>query len=135
MAVKHIVIQDGKALITRVTGVLTGNELTDHMFWLIDQFGKALKPSYQQLFDASELEDLAVEKADINRIAQIIQAYGDGRGKVRTGIVATLPKARQMAFAYQALSRITDVDVKIYDKIEDALAWLGISRDEYDRAR
>ena len=131
MPVKHTIIQNGDALITQVTGILTGEELTEHMFWLIEQFGKNLNPSYRQLFDATGLDDLEVEKSDINRIAQIIQTYGEDRGKIRTGIVTILPKARQMAFAYQTLSRISDVEVKIFDGVEEAMEWLQISAEEY----
>ena len=86
MSIEHIVIENGDALITRVTGQLTGEEMTEHMFWLIDNFGKRLNPGYRQLFDTTDMIDLSVNKSDINRISQIIQTYGADRGKIKTGI-------------------------------------------------
>ena len=130
MSIEHIVIENGDALITRVSGQLTGEEMTEHMFWLIDNFGKQLNPGYRQLFDTTDMIDLSVNKSDINRISQIIQTYGADRGKIKTGIVTTHPRGRQMAFTYQALSRVTDVDVKIYDTVEEAIGWLRIDPGE-----
>lgn len=131
MPITHTIIQDGNAVITIVTGTLTGEDMTQHMFWLIERLGSTLNSGYRQLFDASRMVDLTLEKEDINRIAQIIQTYGENRGKIKTGIVTTLPKGRQMGFAYQALSRMTDVEVKIYDTVEEAMNWLKILPDEY----
>ncbi len=126
MPIQHTVIQDGNALVTHVTGLLTGEEMTEHMFWLIENFSILLKPGYRQLFDATAMSDLNVDKSDINRISQIIQTYGADRGKIKTGIVTTHPRGRQMAFAYQTLCRLTDVEVKIYDSVDEALDWLRI---------
>lgn len=126
MPIEHTVIQDGNALITHVSGLLTGEEMTEHMFWLIENFSTLLKPGYRQLFDTTGMTGLDVDKSDINRISQIIQTYGADRGKIKTGIVTTHPRGRQMAFAYQTLSRVADVDMKIYDTVEEALDWLRI---------
>ena len=131
MPIEHIVIQDGEALITQVTGTLTGNEMTEHMFWLIENFGSLLKPGYRQLFDTSEMQEVTVDKSDINRISQIIQTYGANRGKIKTGIVTSNLKGRQMAFAYQALSRVSDVEVKIYDTVDEAIGWLQIDAQDF----
>lgn len=130
MPIEHTVIQNGNALVTQVSGTLSGDEMTEHMFWLINNFGCKLKSGYRQLFDTREMTGVTVDKADIYRISQIIQTYGADRGKIKTGIVTTNPKGRQMAFAFQALSRMSDVEVKIYDTIDEALGWLRIDSDE-----
>lgn len=92
MSIEHIDIENGDALITRATGQLTGEEMTEHMFWLIENFAKQLNPAYRQLFDTTGMIDLSVNKSDINRISQIIQTFGADRGKVKTGIVTTHPR-------------------------------------------
>lgn len=105
--------------------------MTEHMFWLIDNFGSLLKPGCRQLFDTSEMQEVTVDKSDINRISQIIQTYGANRGKIKTGIVTSNLKGRQMAFAYQTLSRVSDVEVKIYDTVDEAIGWLQIDAQDF----
>ena len=91
MPIDHEILNDGNLVISTVSGVLTGDELADHMFWLINQFGTTLNSGYQQIFDCLGADGSDLTEEDLKRISQIILTYGQDRGKIATALVASDP--------------------------------------------
>jgi len=125
MPIDHEILNDGEMVISTVTGVLIGQELADHMFWQINQFGTALKTGYQQIFDTLGADSVDIDEEDMKRISQIILTYGQERGKVATAIVAISPDIRKMAYYYKSLSEITEVTVEVFADRFEAEEWLA----------
>lgn len=40
MPIDHYILNGGDLVISTVSGILTGDELVDHMFWLINHFAQ-----------------------------------------------------------------------------------------------
>jgi hypothetical protein len=127
MSIEHIVIENGDALITRVTGQLKGEEMTEHMFWLINAFNSGtLQKNYRLLIDARDVEIIQVDEKDIYRLSQINTVYGRQRGKLRTGIAVDSGPGRQLAQLHKTLSKSIGIEVEIFEMREHACTWLGI---------
>jgi len=115
-------------IISTSTGTITGQDLADHMFWLINQFGTTLKAGYQQIFDTLGADRVDIDEEDMKRISQIILTYGQGRGKIATAIVADRPDIRKMSYYYKSLSEITDITVEVFADRLEAEKWLSSIR-------
>jgi hypothetical protein len=127
MSIEHIVIENGDALITRVTGQLKGEEMTEHMFWLINAFNSGtLQKNYRLLIDARDVEIIQVDEKDIYRLSQINTVYGRQRGKLRTAIAVDSGPGRQLAQLHKTLSKSIGIEVEIFEMREHACTWLGI---------
>ncbi|MCK5360932.1 MAG: hypothetical protein KAJ95_09925 [Gammaproteobacteria bacterium] len=124
MPIDHDILNGGDLVISTVSGVLTGDELADHMFWLINQFGTTLNAGYQQIFDCLNAVRLDIVDEDLKRISQIILTYGQDRGKIATALVATDPDFRKMAFYYKSLSEMTDIVVDVFSSRQESEKWL-----------
>ena len=124
MPIDHEILNDGELVISTATGILTGQELADHMFWQINQLGTALKTGYQQIFDTLGTDSVDIDEEDMKRISQIILTYGQDRGKVATAIVALSPDVRKLAYYYKSLSEITEITVEVFADRLEAEEWL-----------
>jgi len=125
MPIDQEISNDGKMVISTSTGVITGQDLADHMFWLINQFGISIYSDYQHLFDTVAADRVDINEEDMKRISQIILTYGQGRGKISTAIVAAQDDIRKMAYYYKLLSEVTDITVEVFDDRSEAEAWLA----------
>jgi len=76
MPIDHEVLKDGGMVISTSTGAISGQDLADHMFWLINQFGVTLHSDYQQIFDTLAADRVDIDEEDMKRISQIILTYG-----------------------------------------------------------
>ena len=122
--VDHEIFDNGDTVISTVTGILTGDDLADHMFWLINQFGISLNKGYQQIFDCLGASGLEIDEEDLKRISQIILTYGQDRGKIATALVVNNPDFRKLAYAYKSLSEITDIIVEVFSSRQEGEKWL-----------
>ncbi len=125
MPIDHEVLNDGGMVISTSTRAITGQDLADHMFWLINQFGVSLHSDYQQIFDTLAADRVDIDEEDMKRISQIILTYGQGRGRIATAIVAVRPDIRKVAYYYKSLSEITDITVEVFDDRLMAEEWLA----------
>ncbi len=124
MPIDHEILNNGQLVISTSTGIISGQDLADHMFWLINQFGSTLNPGYQQIFDTLSAERADIDEEDMKRISQIILTYGQDRGKIATAIVAVRPDIRKLAFYYKSMSEITGIKVEVFADRAKAETWL-----------
>ncbi len=128
MPIDHEILNDGEMIISTSTGIITGQDLADHMFWLINQFGTSLNAGYQQIFDTLGADRVDIDEEDMKRISQIILTYGQGRGKIATAIVAVRPDIRRISYYYKSLSDITEIVVEVFSDRSEAEEWLASLR-------
>lgn len=128
MPIDHEIINDGKMVISSATGLLVGQDLADHMFWLINQFGSTLNPDYQQIFDAVDADKVDIDEEDMKRISQIMLTYGQSRGKIATALVAVRPDVRKLAYYYKSLAELTEITVEVFADRLEAEEWLASLR-------
>ena len=119
MPIDHEILDNGDTVISTVTGILTGDDLADHMFWLINQFGTSLNSGYQQIFDCLGASGLDLGEEDLKRISQIILTYGQDRGKIATALVASDHDFRKLAYSYKSLSEMTDIIVEVFSSRQE----------------
>ncbi len=128
MPIDHEVLNDGEMLISTITGVLSGDDLADHMFWQINQLGEILNKGYQHIFDTASADNVDMDEDDLKRISQIILTYGQERGKTATAIVAVHPDIRKLSYYYKSLSEITEITVEVFADRLEAEEWLDSIR-------
>ena len=124
MPIDHEVLNAGETLISTATGVLTGDDLADHMFWQINQLGETLNKNYQHVFDTMGAENVDMDEDDMKRISQIILTYGQDRGKTTTALVAVHPEIRKLSYYYKSLAEITDTIIEVFSDRLEAENWL-----------
>lgn len=125
MPIDHEVLNSGRMLISTATGVLSGQDLADHMFWQINQLGESLSKDYHHIFDTLSAESVDMDEEDMKRISQIILTYGQARGKTVTAIVADHPDIRKLSYYYKTLSEITDIVIEVFSARLEAENWLA----------
>jgi hypothetical protein len=127
MPVENHIFDGGSIASTRISGVVTAQEIIDYQFWLISAYRNGqLADSYRLLIEAGGISILQVEEKDIHRLSQINIVYGRGRGSLKTAIVVNEGPGRQLAALHKSLSKSAGVEVEIFDLRLDACAWLGI---------
>jgi hypothetical protein len=124
MPIDHEVLNDGEMLISTITGVITGDDLADHMFWQINQLGEILNKDYQHIFDTTSADNVDMDEDDMKRISQIILTYGQDRGKTATALVAVHPDIRKLSYYYKSLSQITEAIIEVFSDRLEAENWL-----------
>lgn len=127
MPVENHIFDGGSTAITRISGVVTAQEIIDYQFWLISAYkdGK-LADSYRLLIEAGDIGIVQVEENDIHRLSQINIVYGRDRGSLKTAIVVNEGPGRKLAALHKSLSKAAGVEVEIFNSRLDACAWLGI---------
>ena len=125
MPIDHEILNDGEMLISIATGVLSGDDLADHIFWQINQLGETLNKDYQHVFDTTSADDVAMDEDDMKRISQIILTYGKERGKTAIALVAVHPEIRKLSYYYKSLSEITDTITEVFSDRLEAENWLA----------
>jgi hypothetical protein len=132
--IERKIYNKGMLLVTRVSGDIKGQELIDHVFWLIDSqnIGEIL-PGYNQVVFTSDIDTANICEEDVHRLTEISTGLGQIRGKFRTVIIATEPKELQLASFYQSMVKGSDIEAEICSNFDDAFAWLGCENPEPDK--
>jgi len=130
MPIESNVYNDGKYVISRISGVTTSEEIANMQFWLIGQNNDGnLKNDYRLLVDARGVEDLQLNESDIRRFTQVNGVFGRERGKLRTAIAIDTDAGRRLAELHKTLSKSVDIDVEVFESRQAACAWLEIDPD------
>ncbi len=124
--IEREVYNEGALVITRCSGTVSAQELIDSAHWMVDNYDKALKPDFSQIFDALEANTDAVTEEDIHRIAHINIHRGHGRGGYTMAILAMKPYPQALAKLHKLLSVASDIRVEIFCDYEQAYKWLGV---------
>ncbi|MEA1888432.1 MAG: hypothetical protein U9N50_01450 [Pseudomonadota bacterium] len=105
-------------------GVVTGVELSDHVFMMVNLHGVSLNSGYKQIFDAMSVEKLDFDEMDMKQISQIVLNHGQDRGNITIAFAAINSRVREMIRYYMKLCEVTDVTTKLFESRQEADAWL-----------
>jgi len=115
---------DGSLVVTKCTGVVTGEELINSANWMVTNFGETIQPGFSQFFDTAAVITHEVSEDEIHRIAQINMSHSEGRGKFTMAILAVKPYPRALARLHKLLSAASNIRVELFDDIDKAYRWL-----------
>ncbi|MFW2440798.1 MAG: hypothetical protein ACN4GR_15690 [Arenicellales bacterium] len=124
MPIDHEVINRDKIIVTAF-GVVTGPELSDHVFSMVNMHGVSLNSGYKQIFDAMSVERLDFNEEDMKHISQILLNHGQDRGNITIAFAAINSRVREMINYYMQLCEVTDVSGELFESRQDAEAWLA----------
>jgi len=126
MTIDHHIIMDGDVLLTDAYDTVDAQQMSEHMFWLVERLGKGLNVDYRHLFDATRA-DVQFQERDLNRVSQILLTYGQARGAVQTALVVADDKAMHMAKVYKEMAtHVTGIRIEIFEERDTALRWLEV---------
>jgi hypothetical protein len=124
MPIDHEIINKDMVIITAF-GVVTGAELSDHVYTLLNLHGVSLNSGYKEVFDAMEVEEIAFDDDDMKHISKITLEHGQGRGGITIAFAATNSDARKMIEYYMRLCEVSDVRTKLFESRQEADDWLA----------
>jgi len=123
MPIDHEIINKDMVIVAAF-GVVTGPELSDHVFTMVNLHGNSLNSDYKQIFDAMKVERIDFNKEDMKHISQIVLNHGHDRGKVTIAFAAINSRVREMIGYYMKLCEVTDVTTELFESRQDADDWL-----------
>lgn len=124
MPIDHEIINADMVIITAF-GVVTGAELSDHVYTLLNSHGVSLNSGYKEIFDAMDVEEIAFDDEDMKHISKITLEHGQDRGGITIAFAAINSRARRMIGYYMQLCEVTDVKTKLFDSRQEADDWLA----------
>lgn len=126
MTIETRMLENGNVLMALFSDVVSGEDLVDFLFWLIDEHKQGHLPDgYRLLIDARNVRIVQVRDEDIHRLSQINMTYGRGRGNLKTAIIVDNEDGRHLAHLHKSLARLSAIDVEVFESLDDACAWLG----------
>ena len=124
--IERNIYHKGQLVVSRVSGKVNGQELIDHVFWLIDSHNVGeVQSGYGQLIFTHDIDSMTIGEEDIRRVMEIGTSLGQGRGRFRTAIIAVEPYNAKLAELYQSLAKEADLEVELCSTVEQAFDWLG----------
>ena len=132
LAIDSRLFNDGAFIVTRFTGTITGEQLIEFLFRLVQSAGTSIPASYRQLIELGGLQQLSMDEDTLHRIAHINKSYGAHRGRVMTAFVTDNPQYRGLAQMHKMLSGFAGVEVEVFDDTDQACRWLQVELPEFD---
>ncbi|NNJ98373.1 MAG: hypothetical protein HKP12_14595 [Gammaproteobacteria bacterium] len=134
--IERNVYNKGQLIVTRLSGKVHGQEIFDHLFWLIDSHNIGeVKSNYDQVVYAEDIESITIDEADVHRIMEVSTGLGQARGRFRTAIVGVEPFGVKLAQLYQSLSQDAEREVELCDDLASAFAWLRYENPDPEKYR
>lgn len=124
MPIDHEVLNRDRVIVTAF-GVVTGPELSDHVFTMVNLHGVSLNSGYKQIFDATGVEKIDFDESDMKQISQIVLNHGQDRGNITIAFAAANSHVREMIRYYMKLCEVTDVATNLFDSRPEADVWLA----------
>jgi len=124
MPIDHEVLNRDRVIVTAF-GVVTGPELSDHVFTMVNLHGVSLNSGYKQIFDAMAVEKIDFDESDMKQISQIVLNHGQDRGNITIAFTAINSRVKEMIRYYMKLCEVADVTTKLFDSRPEADAWLA----------
>lgn len=123
MPIDHEII-DRDLVIVTAFGLVTSDELSDHVFRLVNMHGASLNSGYKQIFDATTVERIEFNEEDMKHISNVVLDHGQDRGNITIAFAATNTRVKEMIGYYMRLCEITDVKTKLFESRKEADDWL-----------
>ncbi len=124
--IERKVYHDGLFVVTKCSGRITSEELIGSQYWMVENFGKEIKPGFSQIFHALEADTGAITEDDMRRVAQINLHYSEKRGSFSMAILAAKPFPVALARLHKLLSSAASIRVEIFSELDVAYQWLDI---------
>ena len=130
MSLSKTLSETDNYVVGKLSGVVDANELTDFLFWIIQQYkAENLRNNYRVLIDATDADNIQMNETDVQRISHINRTYVKNRGHIKTGIAVNTETGKKLARLHKILSKSVDIEVMVFDTRQSACNWLEITPD------
>ncbi|MDJ0867222.1 MAG: hypothetical protein QNK03_14015 [Myxococcota bacterium] len=109
-----------RLIYTTATGVVTDDDMSSHQAALVAD--PSFDRTFDQIWDCREVEVLEVSAEGLRRLASARSFDADARRAVVAGTDVVYGMARM----FQSLHDEAPEEVRVFRKLEEALAWLGV---------
>jgi hypothetical protein len=117
---------EDQLIVTRASGVITGEELSEHQKRLLAD--PEFNPAYRQLWHGGAATDVRTNFATMSRLSY---SYEEG---ARRAIYAPTDLGFGMARMFEILrSDDHSGGLRVFKDLDEALAWIGLDRTTYER--
>lgn len=124
MPVSFSIDSENSIVYTKITGVLTSEELISGLEGLLDD--PQFRPGLDGITDMSDSE-LDTFSIDAREIAELLVRYREKIGPSRTAVVVSKDITLGLTRMFQYFAEETSIETRIFSSIEEAREWLDES--------
>lgn len=124
MAIEYEIIEEKHLVIAKGTGVVTGDDVINHLNTLAAD-ARYVAPM-KKLVDYRAIESMKQSHGQILMISQKKQTLEDRFAGERCALVAPKDLTFGIARMHQSFINTPALDIEVFRRIEDALAWLDV---------
>ncbi len=127
MPIEYDIIGDKQLVLAKGSGVVTGNDVIRHLDRLAadNRYTVPMK----KLVDYRSIDSINISPEEAEEIAQKKQTLSSTFRGERCAFVSPGDLTYGISRVHQALVDSTEVDTKVFRRIEDAIDWLDITLD------
>ena len=126
MFVIHMVEND-RLMVGRLEGILDAGT-TEGIVEFIEIKEAQVETGFNRFCDLSRMESIQLSCEDIHQLAGRRREHNPNDIKVKSAILATNPLAFGIARMYEQLLNSPRIEVRVFDDLQGAAAWLGVPR-------
>ena len=127
MPIRYKISPDGLFVHTLVEGAVSNADLYEYSNLLMND--PDLKPRYRELFDATRVTKIGVDKKGIEQLSELDQQYHHKVSGSKCAIIVSDSKAFSLAEYFEELAREHFIDVIVFNSVTTARTWLGVGED------
>ena len=127
MPIEYDIIGDKQLVLAKGSGVVTGNDVIRHLDRLAAD--NRYKVPMKKLVDYRSIDSINISPEEAEEIAQKKQTLSSTFRGERCAFVSPGDLTYGISRVHQALVDSTEVDTKVFRRIEDAIDWLDITLD------
>ena len=127
MPIEYDIIGDKQLVLAKGSGVVTGNDVIRHLDRLAAD--NRYKVPMKKLVDYRSIDSINISPEEAEEIAQKKQTLSSTFRGERCAFVSPGDLTYGTSRVHQALVDSTEVDTKVFRRMEDAIDWLDITLD------
>jgi hypothetical protein len=126
MPIQSTVEQANKTIVSRATGHITLQDLTDHFasVWVGPQ-----NAGFSEIFDWTDVDHIDLSVAELRNFAGPANAFYDDSSPSKLAIITTGRRGTRMAQLYRNFREMRggkDPEIQVFSDMASARVWLGI---------
>ncbi len=122
MPISYTIDKHRKLILTKVSGILTDDELYHHKRSLMND--PQFEPGMRELSDVREIKELHVTSSGVWSMASIDKEHAEKLQSFKLAIIASEDIVFGMARMYQSLTQPSLPQVNVFRNEEEAMKWL-----------
>jgi len=122
-------IETDALMVGRPKGILDAN-LADKLLIFIEIKEAEIETGFNRFCDLTRLDGIHLAAADVLELGVRRRAFNPNDIRVKSAFLATHPLAFGIARMYEQLLNSPRIEVRVFDDLNAAAQWLGVSADK-----